>query len=71
MLVGTGRRGNSLFQTITAYGCRQGEQHRARRVVGFRRTHFLPRRENSLRRAWIGSCFSQRSKIFGQRGAEA
>src|SRR5436309_9559988 len=39
-------------------------------LVGFRRTHFLPRLRIPVCRAKIGSCFSQRSKSSASARAE-
>src|SRR5439155_1912375 len=54
---------NSLFQTIPPAAAANAIRDAARSaLVGLRCTHFFPRAKTPLRRAKIGSCFSQCSK---------
>ena len=67
----TGRRINSLFQMIQPAAAASAISDAASSaLVGFRRTHFLPRRKIPVCRAKIGSCFSQRSKSSASARAD-
>ena len=71
MPVVTGCRMNSLFQTIQPAAAARATSDAANSaLVGFRRTHFLPRVRIPVRRARIGSCFSQRSRSSASARAE-
>src|SRR5947199_4112505 len=52
-----------LFQIITpTVAAKASDNANRSAVVGLRRTHFLARVNGPVRRARIGSCFSQRSR---------
>src|SRR5256714_14307137 len=71
MPVVTGCRINSVFQTIQPVAAARATKDTAKSaLVGFRRTHFLPRVKTPVRRARIGSCFSQRSKSSASARAD-
>src|SRR5207244_1249277 len=67
-----GCRINSLFHTIQlAAAARPTRDATRSALVGLRRTHFPPRAKTPVCRAWIGSCFSQRSRSSASARAEA
>ena len=67
-----GRRNRSLFQTITpTVAISASDNVITAAIAGFLRTHFFPRAKSPVRRARIGSCFSQRSRSSASARAEA
>src|SRR5439155_5338512 len=71
MPVVTGCWTNPLFQTIQPAADASATREAINSaLVGLRRIHFLPREKIPVRRARIGSCFSQRSKSSASARAE-
>src|SRR6266542_3431439 len=64
-------RSDSVLQIITPNGTAKTRSIAAiTAILGLRRTHFLPRVTSPVRRARIGSCFSQRSRSSASARAE-
>jgi hypothetical protein len=64
-------RSDPVFQIITTNGTAKTRSIAAiTAILGFRRTHFLPRVTSPVRRARIGSCFSQRSRSSASASAD-
>src|SRR5207244_11085757 len=65
------QRSDPTFQIITPNGTAKMRSIAAiTAILGLRRTHFLPRVTGPVRRARIGSCFSQCSRSLASARAE-
>src|SRR5439155_22843762 len=68
----SGERSDPVFHIITPNGKAKTRSIAAiTAILGLRRTHFLPRVTSPVRRARIGSCFSQRSRSSASASAES